>query len=616
MSGIAGIVNMDGAPVDARLLWGMTRFLAFRGPDAQDTWACGSVGFGHALLRTAPESAGERQPCSLDGRVWITADARIDRRASLIRELSSSAPADLGRANDVELILHAYRTWGARCIDHLLGDFAFAIWDDPENRLFCARDHLGAKPFYYARVGPSFVFSNTLNCLRAYPGVSDRLNDQAIGDFLLFDFNQDPATTTFADIFRLPPAHTLDWSPASSEPRLHRYWSLPTGGQVRYSRAGDYVEHFTDLLSTAVADRLRTTSAAIFLSGGLDSSSIAALARGTTELRGYTAVVDHLCPDEERHYTGIVSQSLQIPVEFLPIDDYELYERWDLPAHNLPEPSNWPMRAVSLDQFRQAQAYDRVILAGNGGDEALWPSPQYLSGLLRNLRLWRLGVDSIRFASTFHRIPRWGIRSTLRRVPGASPKPELPFPVWLDPGFSKRLDLPARFQQFNSPSSPLHPTRPEAYRLLAMASVPILFEQSDPGTTLIPAEVRYPYYDVELLAFLLAVPPIPWFFEKHLLRMAMRGRLPDEIRLRPKTPVLADPVMVRLRRSNGRGADFFLPAPELTRYVSPASIPQLLGEQDVNRLWTNLRPLSLNQWLIYCKPALPRYNAVEEKQES
>jgi asparagine synthase (glutamine-hydrolysing) len=183
MSGIVGIVNLDQAPVDPPLLQRLTDFLAFRGPDAQETWTDRHVGLGHTALWTTFESERERQPSSLDGQVWITADARVDDRAGLIPQLESQGRTNLAEATDSELILHAYHAWGESCVEHLIGDFAFAIWDGRERHLFCARDHLGVKPFYYAQLGDSVIFSNTLDCIRQHPAVSDKLNEAAIGDF-------------------------------------------------------------------------------------------------------------------------------------------------------------------------------------------------------------------------------------------------------------------------------------------------------------------------------------------------------------------------------------------------------------------------------------------------
>ena len=153
MSGIVGIVHFDGAPVDRHLLGQMTAFMTSRGPDAQQIWVEGNVGFGHTLLKTTDESEHERQPFTLDGRVWIVADARVDARRELVPQLQAHGHESLPpNATDVELILRAWQTWGENCVEHLLGDFAFAIWDGPRQRLFCARDHLGVKPFFYAHL--------------------------------------------------------------------------------------------------------------------------------------------------------------------------------------------------------------------------------------------------------------------------------------------------------------------------------------------------------------------------------------------------------------------------------------------------------------------------------
>ena len=129
------------------------------------------------------------------GRVWIVADARIDGRPELRSALADAGWAPDADVPDAELVVRAYLAWGPDCVHHLMGDFAFAIWDAPAQRLFCARDHLGGKPFFYARIGAGVIVSNTLNCLRRHPGVSRELNDQAIADFLLFGHNAEPDTT-------------------------------------------------------------------------------------------------------------------------------------------------------------------------------------------------------------------------------------------------------------------------------------------------------------------------------------------------------------------------------------------------------------------------------------
>ncbi|MFY9801480.1 MAG: hypothetical protein WAK30_00005, partial [Candidatus Acidiferrales bacterium] len=178
MSGIVGMFERSGAPVDRGLLQALAHFLSYRGPDARETWSNGSIGLGHTMLRTTRGSQVERQPANLGGRLWITADARIDCREELKSKLAEleSGKSSGPTVTDSDLILRSYAAWGADCVQHLRGDFAFAIWDVPRKLLFCARDHFGIKPFYYSEMGELFLFSNTLDCVRQHPEVSSELN--------------------------------------------------------------------------------------------------------------------------------------------------------------------------------------------------------------------------------------------------------------------------------------------------------------------------------------------------------------------------------------------------------------------------------------------------------
>src|ERR1700752_670791 len=238
MSGIVGILNRDGVPVERHLISRMTSYLSFRGPDAQHFRIIDNVGLGHAMFGTTCEAVTEQQPLTLDEKIWLTADVRLDARRELIARLEDKLGAPLRTladspraANDAELILHAYEAWREDCVNYLRGDFAFAIWDATQQRLFCARDQLGVRQLYYNYSDDCFVFSNTLNCLRLHPRVSNNLNEQAIDDFLLFGQNQEKEPTTFADIKRLPRAHAL--SVDVEGVRLREYWT-PSASTIRY----------------------------------------------------------------------------------------------------------------------------------------------------------------------------------------------------------------------------------------------------------------------------------------------------------------------------------------------------------------------------------------------
>jgi asparagine synthase (glutamine-hydrolysing) len=177
LSAIAGLVRLDDQPVDPAEPAAMRARLAHRGPDGGGDWHGGPAGLTHCLLRVTPESLSEQQPLASSERI-ITADARLDNRAELCAALGRP---DAGQP-DAALILAAYERWGAACAEHLLGDYAFAIWDSAERTLFCARDYIGFKPFYY-HAGPHlFAFATELKALFALPDVPRRLNEVRVAD--------------------------------------------------------------------------------------------------------------------------------------------------------------------------------------------------------------------------------------------------------------------------------------------------------------------------------------------------------------------------------------------------------------------------------------------------
>jgi len=598
VSGIVGVFHTDGTPVNPLLLETLTQFMAFRGPDARRVWTGGSVGLGHALLATTEESNTEHQPCTLDGHVWITADARIDARSELIEKLRSPQRPRPETLNDAELILAAYGKWGEACVEHLLGDFAFAIWDSPRQRLFCARDHFGVKPFYYARIGRLFLFSNTLDCLRRHPMVSDELNDLAIADFLLFRTNQDPATTNFADIQRLPAGHALACSEGSLA--ITRYWTLPVEGPLRYRRERDYVDHFLELFEKAVADRLRTDKVTVLMSGGLDSTSVAAVARKvgrpSLDLRALTIVYDRLIPDDERHFAALTAETLGMPVRYLVGDDHQVYEGCTAPGMWTCEPRDLANKAFETKQYTMVREHSRVAITGQGGDPAFLPTD--LEHLLKSLPWWRVAAEVLRYVCVHGRRPPLGLRNTLARW---RRRRAYPYPEWFNREFERRLNLQTRWEDAFQPTAWVHPLRPTAYASLtspqAVAWWSCRFESYDAGRTGVPVEIRHPLWDTRLVCFLLALPPLPWCADKELLRVAVRGLLPEKVRLRRKSPLAADPVTEQLRHPRMAWIDHFDPIPELAHYVDLRAIPRITGDRVHPHWWVHLGPFTLNLWL-------------------
>lgn len=608
MSGIVGIVGLDGTPVEVSTLETLTAQLQFRGPDSRGTWCRANVGFGFTQLKTTDEGATDQQPLTLDGSTHIVCDARIDGRAQLIDALRTRGREVAPRAPDAALILNAYHAWGTDCIGKLLGDFAFAIWDGARKTLFCARDHFGVKQFFYAIDSETLVFGNTLDVVRSHPAVGTALNDLAIADFLLFGYNQELGTTSFRDVQRLPPAHSLLVSQQQG-PCLRRYWTLPTDGAIRYRRQSEYVEHFQEILTTAVRDRLRTDRVAVSMSGGLDSTSVAAIThrvasgeRPELSIRLCTNVYDRLIPDEERLFAGQVAESLGLPIHFEVLDDARLYAGWDRPGLELQEPAeNFGAEPLSgaLEEFL---GDCRVVLTGFGGDPALAAPRAFVTRCILNGDIGKLlhGVGTCLW--THGRLPSLGLRSWLReKLGGQGTVP--PRPEWLNADLVARLDLESRWDRFTRPALAKHPHRPEAYEALGYTAWPYAFGIFDPGSSRATVEQRHPFFDVRLVGYLLAMPAHPWFERKALLREAMRGILPESVRSRPKTLLNGDPAHAVAVEFDHACRESLLAAPGLAAFVDTDAVPMHIWNKSAlasAEFLGNIRAFSLGYWLNHC----------------
>ena len=600
MSGIVGIFNVNGAPVDRDLLSRMIDFVSFRGPDAGGSFIDQNVGIGigHTLLRTSWESEKEQQPFTVDGQTWLTADVRIDARVELIQKLGRKFKPD--QTTDAELILAAYEVWGEKCVEYLIGDFAFAIWDGRAKRLFCARDHFGVKPFFYAHLSESFIFSNTLNAVRLDGRVSDALNEVAIGDYLVFGHNQDLSTTTFRDIQRLPPGHTLTIS--DGHLKTHRYWT-PTIGEIRFRDTNSYVERFRELLSLAVDDRLRIDRVAISMSGGLDSPTLAAIAcdrLNKESVPGYTIVYDRLIPDEERHYSNIAAKHIGIPLTQLNGDEYSLFEGKGAGDMDQAEPFLLsPFTGQFNDLLRLCAVNGRVAFTGYDGDAFMTEPPNtYFASAAKRLKLKDLATGMGWYAWSQKRFPPIGLRKNIKRIFNRE-SPES-YPEWIDESFARRTNLRDRLQE--SLNTKIDEVRPAAFQSLDSKVWAPLFEGYDPGATKLLLEFRHPFIDLRLVEYLLGIPAVPWCVNKHILRVAMKNLLPQTVLNRPKTPLAGNPALQLVRRGSVRCLDIFEVNSKLKCFVNLDARQSIANELTSEGLYASLRVFALNYWLTNSQP--------------
>jgi asparagine synthase (glutamine-hydrolysing) len=612
MSGFAGIVRMNGAanagPPDAKCLERMAAELAFRGPDGANSWERGRASFRFTLLRTGPAPQAETQPCTLDGQTWFLGEVRLDGREELIRRLKGAGELCTSSAADEELILRAWRVrkkFGDDAIfqDLLLGDFSFALWEPEKSQLHCLRSFMGARTFFYCHSPGAFSFSNTLEAVRRAPGVSSELDLRFLGDYLLNSWCLDPERTVYRVIRRLPPGHALTVSTEGLH--LRRVTKLPLEEPLWRKRPEEYVEEYRALLHEAVRDRLPRDSAAVFLSGGLDSSTIAATAAGilkesntNTALYAHTVDYQPLFDDREGEFAAQVARHLGIPIELLHGGDCVPFSGWETLGFPLPEPRHEPFYALQVQQYRMAAAQARVAFSGDGGDDVLmgsaWP---YLKYLLRRKRVGTLIKSFGGYFLRYGRIPplRAGIRSRVRKWLGQQETPP-EYPKWLAEDFERTNGLRERWRELQALPKEGHPLHPRAYADLSGSVTPNLQEAEDAAWSGVAMETRAPMLDLRILRFLLRVPPVPWCSDKELLRRAAQGILPEQIRRRPKSPLIEDPLDAHVVRRKWSPLPAAPPSEAVQVLVdwkkwsaTPMHTPGL-------SLWSNLRPLSLDLW--------------------
>jgi len=605
MSGFIAIVNMDDTPVDRDELEQLTNSLHYRGPDHRKVWIDGQVGFGHALFKTTDEAEYEHQPSSLEGAVWITGSGRIDARSDLINKLGLQAEVRLNRTPDSDLILYAYRAWGEKCLDHLLGDFAFVLWDKRKKKLFCARDHFGMRQLYYSHAGRCFLVSNSLHCLLQHPGVSKQLDDCAIGGFLLFGDHTwlDKELTAYTDIKSLLPAHSLVLHEGKNT--IRRYWHIPDNiPLLRYRKERDYIDHFLEILKKAISDRLRADRIVISMSGGMDSSSIAAIlceiqeeTSQTLHLNAVTVIYKKVHPCREHYFANLVVHHLGLSIQYIDGDQYPFLSQPILTERPLEieQPSLW------LDTLRIERQLGRIVLTGGAGDNLLKYPASFAS--LKGINPCKLLFHILGLRKRYGKMPGFGtgLRKKLRNLwPILDDKlvTPYPYPSWINNEFETKMCLKELWR--NKWTSQQHPSPFHSRHSLlhdSLVKPDWCFDNIVKTSDFTLPEQRDPYLDQRLVKFVLSLPALPWLFNKNILRRTMETKLPAEVVERPKTP-LGSLQHSLLKLPNSQWVDEWQPLPELLEYVERDNIPNLAGGRcEPTTSYVNLRPIMLNRWL-------------------
>ncbi|HVR38368.1 MAG TPA: asparagine synthase-related protein [Thermoanaerobaculia bacterium] len=397
------------------------------------------------------------------------------------------------------------------------------------------RDPFGIEPLYWSGSIVSRDLSHVLD------RVPNDLDERTLFDFLAFGQNTDPSSTFYAHVHRVPAAHRL--LQENGAMRVERWWSLPAN-TIRID-ADEAVERFRELFTNAVLRCAGNDRVAIAMSGGLDSTSVAAaLVRQRREnVHAFTVAYETLIPDVEPAWARRAGQFLKIPLDVQLADNYRLFERWDDPVVRGIEPVDDPMTARYLDGMRMLADRAPVALMGQGGDAVLaWPKT-YFFDLLKHFRIDRIVREAGAYWITRRRRPPLLFRSQLRRALRMQRNPTLPKWLLADDALRERWKT-----WWGAPAT----------HSIAGVHWANSFEALSSSWTRLPLAIRAPYFDLELVEFLLSLPPMPHLADKDIVRRAMKGWLPDDIRLRPKTPLAADPVLVLFNREPRKWIDVVL----------------------------------------------------------
>jgi asparagine synthase (glutamine-hydrolysing) len=339
------------------------------------------------------------------------------------------------------------------------------------------------------------------------------------------------------------------------------------------------------------------------MSGGLDSTSVAAIAAEqisqqfeSFDLRAYTNVYRKLILDREGHYASLVAKHLNIPIHHFVLDDYKFLEKWDTPEAYWPEPLASLQPEPGFDSLKFIAAHSRVILTGEGGDSIFKYSSSYLVKAFKKGNFVQPIVEILRYLFSHGRFPPVGFRTALKKWLTNSNLEKSTMLPFIKKEIVEHLNLKQRWKEFNRPPAPVHPERPEAYNDFATNYWQYSLESYTSGIKLPAVEFRHPFFDKRLVEYLLAIPSVPWFLNKELLRSAMVGKIPEEVRNRPKAPMNEDPFVKLLQESGVKWSDFYLPVKEFDRYVDIGAVSDLTVLSNVPNIYDILTILSLNIW--------------------
>ena len=556
MCGISGIVRKDGSPVEEQRIRHMTDLVAHRGPDDSGLFFRPGLALGHRRLSIIDLNPRGRQPMSFEDRYWITYNGEIYNYLELRHELEAMG-VRFKTATDTEVVLAAYARWGVACLSRFNGMWAFAVYDSLENHLFLARDRFGIKPLYYLNSAKEFAFGSELKQLTLLQE-RVRANQWAIIESLLTYFDGHTEETFFADIRALPQSHYMIYDLQTHTSGIHRYYELQPDEALLDIPLTEAIERFRGLLEDSVGLRLRSdVQVGSCLSGGLDSSSISALAsRKYRSSSGQRFAAIHAKSIESRTdespFANMVADHADIRLWTVAPSTRDFKDTIDEVVYTQEEPFGGPSIFMGWHVFREArQRGCRVMLDGQGGDEVLLGYEKYYSAMLRGLspirfvkEVWQQSKNS---GLTLVQLLQYYVYFTNPRIRIQRLK------------FRNRHLLPEIrnghcFDSIRTSATSYKSVQDLQKCEIGVLQLPQLLRQEDRNSMRHSIETRLPFLDYRLVEMAVSLPlnhKIRGGWTKYLLREAITDALPKEIVWRKNKMGFEAPTSVWLAEHTG-----------------------------------------------------------------
>ena len=597
MCGIAGILRLDDqANIDRPVLERMSSLLRHRGPDGEGFFSEGAIGFAHRRLSIIDLATGDQPMTSPDGSRVIIFNGEIYNYREIRAELQAKG-CQFRTQSDTEVILQAYDIFGSQCVNHLNGMFAFAIWDKREQRLFIARDHLGIKPIYYWSNGTWFVFASEIKAFLAFPGFQVKLNRAALDEYLTFVYVL-CEHTFFDGVKQVLPGHTV--TVQNKRITTNKYWDVTF--EQRAITASQAISELENLLDDAVRMQLVSdVPLGAFLSGGLDTSTIVAMAmrHASPGFKTFSVGFTESARFDELPFANIVASQFGTDHHQIVPSAKDFLDFFPKAIWHLDEPAVGPPAIPTFFVSRLARSKGvKVLLSGEGGDELFAGYPrgvalyhqQQLRGNASNIST---RVSALQTLAGFYARRTMGWRSGLSlftTLTQATPQRYAQMQRALAPSLRDRL-YSTDFRRAVGESQALDKfastfdacnTKSDLQRAMYVdlkTYLAALLHVADRMGMAASVESRVPLLDQRLVQWAASLPAqlkIEGFATKSLLRKTASHFLPAEIVQRPKVG-FQTPFEVWVRRDDWKAfvQETLLASNALQRgYFNPAFVRQ------------------------------------------